>query len=74
MRKAALFFTFSLLLTLGAYAQVVKVSSYGFEDPSNAILQAMHSDNDTLLIEDMGTPWELKPLRFYQVKKQDHSF
>ncbi len=63
---------FVFMMTAGSClsAQTIKVSSYGFENPSKALVSAMKSDNDTLIIDLQDEPWILKPMKFIGINNK----
>ncbi len=56
-----------LLIKLNCTAQSVKISTYGFDNPSMSFYEAMDSSFDTIIVDNRGVPWSLKPMIFKNI-------
>ena len=73
MRKfnARLFVLFLSVIVYNSHGQSVRASSFGFEiDPTRAMVLAMKSDNDTIIIDKKKVPWTVKPVRIIGVSNK----
>ncbi|MEO9891002.1 right-handed parallel beta-helix repeat-containing protein [Aurantibacter sp.] len=65
-----LFFAFFIVVASNLFSQSVVVSSLNNRNPESDIREALLSINDTIIVDKLGSPWILPPMKFNKLKNK----
>ncbi|KKM60554.1 hypothetical protein LCGC14_1540660, partial [marine sediment metagenome] len=61
---------FNFISTIKLHSQSIKVSTFGFQDPTTALHRALLSKKDTIIIDYQTKPWLIGPMIFKNIKNK----
>jgi hypothetical protein len=70
MRASVVLGIFFLVSLPNVRGQAVRLSGFGPDDASTSIRMALHSPNDTIIIDKAVNPWSFRPIRFQGVRNK----